>query len=547
MSNSLYPVRVEIDPKTVEKLNRVYTRAYTEVVSELKSGDKYNTAQRRSIVQSINRALTDLQKETNGILEQDIPKQYNTGKQDAAKQLNNLNVKPQTSFTLIDKEAVASLVDETSRAFAESIRATGRNSEYLLNKVSKEVIREEMAVSKTRGEALKKATARIKGIIEDEGISALTDKGGKQWTLDRYAEMLYRTKSVEARNTGLINSMIQNDFDLVQVSDHTGECQMCAPWEGKILSISGRTAGYPTLAEAESAGLFHPNCRHAINTIHPSLARRTKAYNPDMETQYVPPSEQKRVARVKNPNPRGATNLVQINDELSIRKPSSKNDIKRLNESVRYNAAFQLEGSRSIAGVQGIGDDVIRAIDAVDVSKANNPIEAGNLILKGLPAKYQSSDVVTNTVKQWAQTQQNIFNAKNLAARQSASQSAYTVYRGTGGTYGKGQAVLGRGKYVAMNKANAEQYGDVITKYRLSAQANILDLQDGNALSNFQSEAIAKHADKYAKLLETNTSDKAIAEVMRDHATQLGFDAIRGDDKAYGMVVFKESLLVPIE
>src|SRR5690606_18083284 len=32
----------------------------------------------------------------------------------------------------------------------------------------------------------------------------------------------------------------------------------CRPWEGKVLSLTGRTPGYSTVAEARAAGLFHP-------------------------------------------------------------------------------------------------------------------------------------------------------------------------------------------------------------------------------------------------------------------------------------------------
>jgi hypothetical protein len=32
-----------------------------------------------------------------------------------------------------------------------------------------------------------------------------------------------------------------------------------------VLSISGKTKGYPTFAEAKVAGLMHPNCRHTVS------------------------------------------------------------------------------------------------------------------------------------------------------------------------------------------------------------------------------------------------------------------------------------------
>jgi hypothetical protein len=82
-----------------------------------------------------------------------------------------------------------------------------------------------------------------------QGISGFVDRIGRRWELASYAEM-----------------------DLVQVSNAPQECKLCRPWEGQILSTSGRTAGYKTLQEAESAGLFHPNCRHSLAAWIPGVS-----------------------------------------------------------------------------------------------------------------------------------------------------------------------------------------------------------------------------------------------------------------------------------
>ena len=40
------------------------------------------------------------------------------------------------------------------------------------------------------------------------------------------------------------------------------QCELCIPFNGKILSINGKTPGYMTIQEAALHGLFHPNCDH---------------------------------------------------------------------------------------------------------------------------------------------------------------------------------------------------------------------------------------------------------------------------------------------
>ena len=137
------------------------------------------------------------------------------------------------------------------------------------------------------GAALSEVKKEIKGQLLEQGMAALVDRGGHSWSLDRYAEMLYRTKAVEARNRGIANRLVENGYDLVQVSSNGDACDACAEWEGKILSSTGATKGYPTVMEAEAAGLFHPNCKHAINVLVPSLARKTSAYDPETETVVI--------------------------------------------------------------------------------------------------------------------------------------------------------------------------------------------------------------------------------------------------------------------
>jgi hypothetical protein len=69
---------------------------------------------------------------------------------------------------------------------------------------------------------------------------------------------------MEAHLQGTLNRLSEHGHDLVKISTHSRACPLCVPWQGRILSITGKTDGYPTLEEAKAQGLFHPNCRHAM-------------------------------------------------------------------------------------------------------------------------------------------------------------------------------------------------------------------------------------------------------------------------------------------
>jgi signal transduction histidine kinase len=80
--------------------------------------------------------------------------------------------------------------------------------------------------------------------------------------------MVSRTNLLQARNTGVTNSLASQGYDLVLVSAH-GAGDACRDWEDAILSMNGDTPGYFTVADATGAGLFHVNCQHALSPVPP--------------------------------------------------------------------------------------------------------------------------------------------------------------------------------------------------------------------------------------------------------------------------------------
>jgi hypothetical protein len=277
----LYPKTVEVSDEQMAILTKIYEKVYKKIASEIENATDFGKYYRRGILKQIDEILGDLGVDVQKFVEKEIPGFYKQGADEAVTQLEKIGAELSVTrnFNQIHKEAIANLVDDIGQSFAASLTAIKRNATNLMDKATKEEIMWKMAEGRVSGETLKNIRGMVKGIFQERGIFYLVDKGNHTWTLDRYTEMLIRTKAVEARNRGLINRVVENDYDLVQVSDHFGECDLCAPWEGRILSLTGRTPGYPTVDEASAQGLFHPNCRHAINTINLKLAKETKAYN----------------------------------------------------------------------------------------------------------------------------------------------------------------------------------------------------------------------------------------------------------------------------
>ncbi|RGC68430.1 Phage minor capsid protein 2 [Micromonospora sp. MW-13] len=139
----------------------------------------------------------------------------------------------------------------------------------------------------TRRQASQWAFARF----VDQGVTSFTDSAGRRWRLSSYVEMGARTVTQRAAVQGQTDRLTTLGVDTVIVSDSPRECPRCAPWEGKVLSISGGQRGRVELpnmvgsgtvtvdiagsvGDARAAGLQHPNCTHALRAYLPGATRR---------------------------------------------------------------------------------------------------------------------------------------------------------------------------------------------------------------------------------------------------------------------------------
>ena len=127
----------------------------------------------------------------------------------------------------------------------------------------------------------RKATQDALNGFAARGIDGFTDKAGRTWHIDTYAEMATRTGAAHALRAAYEGELIARGEDLVLVTGNTYTCRLCAPWQDKVLSLTGLYPagthrlpsavgdGYVTvhvagtMEEARAAGLHHPNCTHS--------------------------------------------------------------------------------------------------------------------------------------------------------------------------------------------------------------------------------------------------------------------------------------------
>ena len=134
----------------------------------------------------------------------------------------------------------------------------------------------------------------------EKGIDAITYSDGKKVNIASYVEMALRTANHRAYLMGEGKKRQEMGLYLVVVSAHVTACELCLPWQGKILiddvygGGSKAVGNYPLLSEAMEEGLMHPNCRHNLSTYFPGITTLPEIPDGEKALEYYKAEQQQR-------------------------------------------------------------------------------------------------------------------------------------------------------------------------------------------------------------------------------------------------------------
>lgn len=199
---------------------------------------------------------------------------YNSGRAEALADLVRAKLAKDAARDLnpVEDLAMRSLL-------TEAIGATlGMHPRILrsVDDVYRQVVAKAAGVMLTGAQTRRQVAQRALDEFADRGVTGFTDRAGRNWEMRSYAEMALRSASHRASTQGHLDQLQAQGHDLVIVSDHSQECELCRPFEGKVLSISGapRIDGVQvlcTVAEAYHRGYGHPGCRHRFKAYFPGI------------------------------------------------------------------------------------------------------------------------------------------------------------------------------------------------------------------------------------------------------------------------------------
>ncbi len=258
---------LDYEVANVSTLVDFYQKGYLELLRIIQANNIIgkSTTQKQVLLAQVDKILQDLDTNTKDWIEKNIPEAYRVGANEVVEELEAQGVDVKfTAFSQLHQKAVEVIASDTYLQFATALKTVKMDVLGTFNSALRQEMIQEFAKNTITGGTRKELVDNLKSILTSRGISSLEDKRGVRWQLDRYADMLARTKTAEAVRIGGENRMIENNQDLAQVTVHFGSCESCNYAEGKIYSLTGKTPGYPSLEhlKANAPHLFAPNCRH---------------------------------------------------------------------------------------------------------------------------------------------------------------------------------------------------------------------------------------------------------------------------------------------
>lgn len=171
----------------------------------------------------------------------------------------------------INAEAIKLLKETTYNDLLQMTNNTKRRVKDMLSRVVFEVMK-----GREIGVDVREFSRTIISRIRQEAVKeidfAIIDRAGREWSVKSYSEMVARTKITQAQLIGVENEALRRDGYYGLISSHGSKCNLCRPWEGKVVKLRSDAEGnFPLLSEIKSVrgrtSIFHPRCRHHVRVL----------------------------------------------------------------------------------------------------------------------------------------------------------------------------------------------------------------------------------------------------------------------------------------
>lgn len=268
---------VMLTQKEIDNLSKLYLAARERLLDTIINYRGVGTkVYANTILKQLEKELESLQKVSNTFVETAVPVEYTAALNEIYDyfQSNQLLMKPPAAFAQLHNDAVYTVAREMQYQIQEGIAQAGRQVLRYVESSRDEVLRAAgLAATGEKiasGSTVKQMRQNLIGKLQNQGFMTVQYGSGPnayQVSLDTYASMVARSTTREAGNLARENQLTANGYDLMKMSSHYPTCPLCAQFQGRVYSISGKDKRFPPLSRAFQSGYknIHPNCRHSVH------------------------------------------------------------------------------------------------------------------------------------------------------------------------------------------------------------------------------------------------------------------------------------------
>lgn len=266
----------KLTQRELENLAKIYLQGRNQLLDVIVNYKGVGTrVYYNSVLKHLNWELRRLRTATNKFIDTSIPREYHQGLKAVYSYFtrNNLLMKRPDIWADIHTDAIYGIAREMQYHIDQGLAQVGRQVLRYAETARDEALRSAGLLKTGEKIASGSTTNDMKNWLikqlQDEGFMTVQygqGAGAYQVPLDTYANMVVRSTTREAGNQAMENQLSENGYDLVEMSTHYPTCEVCAPLQGRVYSISGKDKRFPALSIAFSSGYHnvHPNCRHVI-------------------------------------------------------------------------------------------------------------------------------------------------------------------------------------------------------------------------------------------------------------------------------------------
>ena len=326
---------------TETELYLLYRQGFEKVLAILlQKQNKGKYAEReKAILADINKILLEIEVETDNFSKNTIAETYQSSRLTA---YNALAITAPKTLAGVDKRTIRELKNLFDSQIYDGLSQVKRN----INKVVQKIAIEQ----KISGGKMREKISDAVDILNKQNIFVFEDRLGRAYNLAGYAEMAIKTVQTSAVNKAVFNAGDRLENDLVKMSSHITSCPLCAMYQGRIYSMSGKDKRYPAMSSINDGAVtqystLHPRCRHRFTLYVEDLDdnaedNRRLSNQPFVDNRT---EEQKRKYLVKLQINAYKNRKIKINEKIDIYKYAEK----ELTAEQKFNMK-KLENSRKL-------------------------------------------------------------------------------------------------------------------------------------------------------------------------------------------------------